>query len=119
LTEAGLPPILQALAGTQHFSAEEFDENYYIKPVVEEAIRDMAAYQLRFTPKGPEKETLVEYDLWVDQERYYPLRLVVRSKEETIAVDFLNARAGQPLPENIFDVRVPESAQWIDKTREF
>jgi len=118
VAEAALPPIVQALAGTQDFRAEEFEEDYYIKPVEEEQINEQNTYLLKFTPKGQEKETLVSYDLWVDQESYLPVRLRVRSRDEAVEIDFYSPRTEEPLPENIFDVRLPPDSQLIDQTQE-
>lgn len=116
LAEAALPPIVQALAGSRQLQAEEFRENYFIKPVEEGQLAGQPTYLLRFTPKGQEKESLVRYDLWVNEKSYFPVRLRVTSPEEVVEIDFSRFQTEAPLPENIFDVRMSPDSQFIDQT---
>lgn len=118
LAEAALPPIVQALGGARELRADEFRDNYYIKPVEEGALDGQPTYLLRFTPKGQERESLVHYDLWLNAENYLPVRLRVSSVEEIVEIDFRRVRTEEPLPANIFDVRPPPDSQLIDQTLE-
>lgn len=118
LDQSGLPTILQALAGMQMFRAEEFQRNYFIRPVIEEEMNFQPSYLLRFAPKGEDRDLLSQYDLWVSQENYLPLRLRVVSHDEIVDVYLFNGRPDEPLPQNVFDIRVPDEVHWIDRTKE-
>ncbi|HEQ60604.1 MAG TPA: outer membrane lipoprotein carrier protein LolA [Firmicutes bacterium] len=118
LSEAALPPIVQALGGTRQLRADEFRDNYYIRPVEEGVVEGQPTYLLRFTPKGQERESLVHYDLWLNAESYLPVRLRVSSVEEIVEIEFRGVRTEEPLPANIFDVRLPPDSQLIDQTLE-
>ena len=108
LAEAGLPPLLQALAGASEFRAETFRENYYIdEEIAEEEVYEQPTYQLRFRPKGPRKETLVEYRLWVSRENSLPVRMDVLGRDEQVRLGFFNLRTEVPLPENVFRITRP------------
>jgi outer membrane lipoprotein-sorting protein len=117
LRDSEIPEILQALGGMEQFREEEFREDYDLRPVEEETVRNIDTYRLSFRPKSYKSSALIHYLLWVDREQYLPVRLEMRSREELIRVEFLNPRVNAPLPENIFDVQVPADARFVDRTR--
>jgi len=120
LTESGLPPVLQMLAGAQQFIAEEFEDYYYIAaPIPEEEIQGRTTYLLQLKPKGPGKEERVRYDLWIDRENYLPARMRVISSEQQVDIYFMNAAVEKPLPENIFTIVPAPGVRYIDRTTDF
>ncbi len=120
LTESGLPPVLQMLAGAQQFIAEEFEDYYYIAaPIPEEEIQGRMTYLLQLKPKGPGKEERVRYDLWIDRENYLPARMRVISAEQQVDIYFMNAAVEKPLPENIFTIVPAPGVRYIDRTTDF
>lgn len=116
LSQSGLPPLIRMLAGAQQFQSEQFREEYDIRPVEEEDLYGQPTYQIAFRPKGGQEQIQPYYWLWVHQETYLPVRLQVQSRDESIQVDFFHLRTDDPLPENIFDLRVPQDIQFIDRT---
>ena len=118
LWQSGLPPMLQALAGTGHFETEEFKRNYDKKRVEEEDIQGQPTYLMNFVPKGEQAASLPTYQFWIHRETLLPVRLRVISREEEIDVEFKMCDVEKPLPENIFDIRFPEDVQIIDRTQE-
>jgi outer membrane lipoprotein-sorting protein len=120
LTESGLPPVLQMLAGARQFIAEEFEGYYYIAaPIPEEEVLGRMTYLLQLKPKGPGKEERVRYDLWIDRENYLPARMRVISSEQQLDVYFMNAATEKPLPENIFTIVPAPGVRFIDRTTDY
>jgi outer membrane lipoprotein-sorting protein len=113
-------PFLKAVAGLEGFTAERFNQEFYIKsPLPEEEIDSVPVYVLDVKPRSGYEEVRNPFTLWVGTEDALPRKIVLYLPQETVEVVISDYLLNEPIPPQWFDVDVPRDAEVIDRTTHF
>lgn len=105
-----LPEFLY-LAGFLQFDIETFREKFYVDAnALEETLRGTRVYHVRISPRSKVKDTEPPKDVWIDRNRFLPLRFEITS-EVIIQVDIEEYKVNQGITGEEIEPQVPENVQ--------